>query len=49
MAINNRKSWHAFLKALGAGGGGEEGSDSMDGQECAILALELVSENLIFT
>ena len=34
----------AVLRASGGGGG----SESMDGWECAILALELVPKNLIF-
>ena len=35
------------ISSRGGGGGGGV-SESMDGRECAILALELVPKNLIF-
>ena len=37
---------HSIYPDLGGGGGG---SESMDGWGCAILALEVVPKNLIFT
>ena len=40
--------WSTVMSPWTSGGGGGV-SESMDGRECAILALEVVPKNLIFT